>query len=290
MSRPLTFLERWDRRRAGPEPSTTKSTRGSDPRQDNEEIRGLLNAGHRRGAKAGRCVIKGKTVKTEEIEADRAVALAGLGGLPDTILTRSILIPMRRRSSAETVQPYRRRVHAAEGLTLGKQLAAWAECAEATLTHAWPAMPDSVQDRDADVWEPLLAVADMAGGDWPERARVAAVSLVAQSRDSTSEPRHPLLADLKTVFGDHEALSTETILNRLKELPESPWTDIRGKPLTDRGLATRLRGYEVKPKTIRMGKGTLRGYTQTDLWDAWQRYLPQSGPEAKQAQQAKQEA
>src|SRR6476620_6774911 len=66
--------------------------------KENEEIRGLLNAGHRRGAVAGRCIMNGKTVRTEEISAYCAVALAGLGWLPDTILTRSILIRMRRRA------------------------------------------------------------------------------------------------------------------------------------------------------------------------------------------------
>ncbi|WP_292215994.1 hypothetical protein [Mesorhizobium sp.] len=71
--------------------------------KDNEEIRGLLNAGHRRGAVAGRCVVRGKIVETEEIPAYCAVALAGLGDLPDTILTRSVIIRMRRRSPEETV-------------------------------------------------------------------------------------------------------------------------------------------------------------------------------------------
>ena len=83
--------------------------------KDNEEIRGLLNAGHRRGAVAGRCVVKGKVVVTEEIPAFCAVALAGLGDLPDTILTRSVIIRMRRRSPDEQVEAYRRRVHQLEG-------------------------------------------------------------------------------------------------------------------------------------------------------------------------------
>lgn len=66
--------------------------------KDNEEIRGLLNAGHRRGAVAGRCVVRGKIVETEEIPAYCAVALAGLGGLPDTLLTRSVVVRMRKRA------------------------------------------------------------------------------------------------------------------------------------------------------------------------------------------------
>ena len=94
--------------------------------KDNEEIRGLLNAGHRRGAVAGRCVVKGKIVETEEISAYCAVALAGLGGLPDTLLSRAVVVRMRRRSPDETVEPYRRRIHEPEGRALRNRLSRWA--------------------------------------------------------------------------------------------------------------------------------------------------------------------
>jgi hypothetical protein len=81
--------------------------------KENEEIRGLLNAGHRKGAVAGRCVVRGKEVFTEELAAYCAVAMAGLGYLPDTILTRSVVVNMRRRAPNETVEPYRRRLEVA---------------------------------------------------------------------------------------------------------------------------------------------------------------------------------
>ena len=92
--------------------------------KDNEEIRGLLNAGHRRGAVAGRCVVQGKTVVTEEIPAYCAVALAGLGWLPETLLSRSIVIRMRRRAPTETIEPYRRRDRIEEGHELRNWLRA----------------------------------------------------------------------------------------------------------------------------------------------------------------------
>ena len=242
--------------------------------RDNEEIRGLLNAGHRRGAVAGRCVVRGKIVETEEIPAYCAVALAGIGDLPDTILTRSVIVRMRRRAPDERIEPYRRRVHSAEGEALRDRLAGWAETVADGLTDAWPAMPDGITDRDADVWEPLLAIADAAGGDWPDRARVAAVTLVTSSEAGSPSLGILLLSDLRQVFGDNEALSTETILNSLYEIVESPWTELRGKPLNDRGLAYRLRRYDIKPKVIRTGDNTHRGYARVDLFDAWQRYLP----------------
>src|SRR5262249_52073283 len=138
---------------------------------EHEEIRGLLNAGHRKGAVAGRCAVRGKEVFTEEIPAYCAVALAGLGNLPDTILSRSVVIRMRRRAPDEQVQPFRRRIYAEEGARLKERLAAWAASAIGDVIDVWPQMPPDIQDRDADVWEALLAVADVAGGEWPERAR-----------------------------------------------------------------------------------------------------------------------
>src|SRR3954451_14750126 len=115
--------------------------------KDNEEIRGLLNAGHRRGAVAGRCVVKGKTVETEEIPAYCAVALAGIGWLPDTILSRAIVVRMRRRAPGESVEPYRRRVQAPEGHPIRDRLTVWARSVEAALTDAWPTMPEGIVDR-----------------------------------------------------------------------------------------------------------------------------------------------
>jgi hypothetical protein len=150
--------------------------------KDNEEIRGFLNAGHRKGAVAGRCVVRGKTVETEEIPAYCAAAMAGLGGLPDTLLSRSVIIKMRRRGPNEHVEPYRRREHCREGWELRDQLAKWGRKIAGEASKHWPEMPAGIADRDADVWECLLTVADKIGGDWPQRARVAAVALVADSK------------------------------------------------------------------------------------------------------------
>jgi hypothetical protein len=244
--------------------------------KDNEEIRGLLNAGHRRGAVAGRCVVRGNVVSTEEIPAYCAVALAGLGDLPDTILTRSVIIRMRRRAPGERVEAYRRRLHLAKGNALRDRLATWAKSVCKDMTEAWPEMPAGIEDRDADVWEPLLAMADAAGGDWPARARDAAVSLVSASKESTPSLGIRLLADLRTVFGDDRAaLSTQDILTELHDMEEAPWADLRGKPLNERGLASKLRNYGIKRKQIRVGEWTGKGYSREDLHDAWTRYLPQ---------------
>jgi hypothetical protein len=114
----------------------------------NEEIRGLLNAGHRKGAVAGRCVVIGKQVKTEEIPAYCAVALAGLRDLPDTIMTRAVVLRMRRRAPDEQVEAWRRRIHAQEGKEIRDQLALWAEGALGSVINTWPEMPKGVTDRE----------------------------------------------------------------------------------------------------------------------------------------------
>jgi hypothetical protein len=241
--------------------------------KDNEEIRGLLNAGHRKHSTAGRCVVRGKQVFTEEIPAYCAVALAGLGGLPDTILSRAVVARMRRRAPAEKIEPYRRREQLPFGNKLSARLAQWASSVENSVTGTWPMMPPGIEDRNADVWEALLAVADAAGGSWPDIARVAAVALVAEAKGSTPSLGILLLADLRNVFGDHDALSTETILEKLHAIDESPWGDLRGKPLDARGLSNRLRPYGVAPCSVRIGDSTPKGYYRTALWDAWARYL-----------------
>jgi hypothetical protein len=244
--------------------------------KDNEDVRGMLNAGHRRGATALRCVVRGKEVSVEEFPAYCAVALAGLGDLPDTLMTRSVVIRMRRRAPGETVEPFRHRLHAAEGHDLRDQLAEWADRIRSDVQDAWPTIPDGIEDRNADVWEPLLAVADAAGGDWPERARVAAVALVAQSQEKALTLGVQLLADLRQVFStttdDH--LGTDDLLHALVALDESPWGDLRGKELDPRGLSRRLSQYGVKSRNVRVGDRVVKGYSRHDLHDPWERYLP----------------
>jgi hypothetical protein len=244
--------------------------------RDNEDIRGMLNAGHRRGAVAGRCVVRGKHVFTEELPAYCAVAVAGLGDLPDTILTRCVIVAMRRRAPHERIEPYRRREVAPVAEKLYDRLAGWCASARHLCDGAWPDMPDGIADRAADVWEALLAVADAAGGGWPQRARVSAVTLVTLSMGRTPSLGVRLLADLRDVFGDRDAMSTDAILAAPHGIDEAPWGDIKGAPLAARGLASRLRRYEVRSKTVRIGDTTAKGYTREDLHDPWARYVPKA--------------
>ena len=251
---------------------------------DTGEIRALINAGHRRGAVTGRCIIIGKRVETEEIPAYCAVALAGIGDLPDTIGSRAIIIDMRRRAPDEYVEPFRPRIHETEGASIKTMIESWCAAQGPALATVQPKFPDGIADRDADCWEAMLAIADAAGEAWPQRARSAAVALVARGADRTRTAGVQLLADLREVFGGADKVATSAILDRLHNLPKSAWRDIRGKALDDRGLARRLGKYGVKPKKLRPHPSApaVRGYEAADLADAWSRYLP-SPQQAEQA-------
>jgi hypothetical protein len=107
-------------------------------------------------------------------------------------------------------------------------------------------------------------------------AREAAVALIATSREEEQSLGIRLLADLRTVFGETEALFTDAILQALHELEESPWKDLKGKSLDSRGLGLRLRQYGIKSNRFRDGVTNKRGYARADLVDAWERYLPPS--------------
>ncbi|MEV6178406.1 DUF3631 domain-containing protein [Streptomyces sp. NPDC052015] len=247
-----------------------------------EQVRGFLNSGYRRGGKSLRCVGDGANQQAGWFSSFCAVAMAGLGSLPDTILTRSVIIRMRKRAPNEKVEPFRRRVHEKQGHALRDRLAEWADTVRDQVAEAWPEMPEGVTDRPADVWEPLLAVADAAGGHWPDRARAACLELVkAANEGDQASLGVRLLTDLRDkVFRGADRMPTAVILEILLNLDDAPWADVDDKPLSSRMLSKLLGQYmtatnePIRPRTIRTGSGTPKGYYAEDLADAWNRYCP----------------
>jgi hypothetical protein len=240
----------------------------------NEDLRGLLNAGHQRNRPMLRWDVTSRTA--EQLDTFAMALLAAIGELPDTIMDRAVVVRMRRRAPGEQVDPYRTRRDAPPLNQLRDRLATWARAHLRELQQAAPAMP--LEDRAADSWEPLIAIADLAAGDWPARARDAAATMTqaeAQQEEDTSASVR-LLADLRQIFTDVEALYTSTILEALHQLEDAPWADWYGHPLTTRELAKLLRPYQVESKNVReQGTGQPRkGYARADLRDAWARYVP----------------
>jgi hypothetical protein len=242
---------------------------------NNEDLRGLLNAGHQRNRPMLRWDVTSRSL--EQLDTFAMAMLAAIGELPDTIMDRAVVIRMRRRAPGEQVEPYRTRRDAPPLNQLRDRLTGWAREHLAELQHAQPAMP--LEDRAADTWEPLVAVADLAGGQWPERARAAAAVMTAaeaeQEEDTSASVR--LLGDLREVFdqADADALYSGTILDALHKLDEAPWADWYGHPLSTRDLAKLLRPYGVRAKNVREhGAEPRKGYTRADLHEPWTRYVP----------------
>ena len=239
-----------------------------------EALRSVINAGHRKGATVGRVEMSGQGAKLVRFAVYAPAALAAIGTLPGTILDRAAVVHMRRRAPDQPVRDYRERVTRDEGKGLRKDLAAWADSVKAKVGCPWPELPEGVTDRAADCWEPLLMVADLAGGDWPTRSREACQWFIAGAVADTETTGTRLLADLREVFSDAGALPTEAILGELAAREESPWGDWHGHGLTARGLAKLLKPYGASPRVVRIGDMTPRGYRAEDLADAWRRYLP----------------
>lgn len=244
-----------------------------------EALRSIVNTGHRKRGHVGRVEMVGKKAELLKFRVYAPVALAGIGDcLPDTILDRAVIVRMRRRAPDEPVEQYRERTCRPEGEQLAEQLAEWTEANGHRVGDPWPTMPTGVADRPADVWEPLLAVADLAGELWPKRAREACLAFVTGARDDTASLGVRLLADVRDLFGDRDVMASADLCTHLAGLDEAPWGDMYGKSIDQRRLAKMLGHYGVRSTKVRIGDTTPRGYRREDLSDTWRRYLsPGSG-------------
>ncbi len=252
--------------------------------KDNEDLRGLVNAGHtRNSAKVWRSVAKGDDFEPKCFSVWGMKAVAGINAikLAETITSRSIVIELRRKTSDETIARLR---HAEPDLfeNLASKLARFSDDYIVTVRDARPHLPDALGDRDQDNWEPLLQVASAAGGHWLETATEAALKLSGASH-STQSTGNELLADIQTIFETKGTLKigTSELIKALCEDPEAPWaTYNRGKELSARQLANRLATYGISSKTIRLGYETAKGFEVEQFDDAFTRYLtdPQNLP------------
>jgi Protein of unknown function (DUF3631) len=201
-------------------------------------------------------------------------ALAGIGAMPDTIEDRAVVIRMRRRAPGEKVAPFRHKRDRPALTTIAAALAGWLSGHLAELERAEPPMP--LEDRAADTWEPLIAVADLATGDWPALARAAAVALTAdRDQGANVSDRVRLLADIRTAFGDAEVLPSTTLAARLRADPEAPWCE-PAPGITPSASPPCFADYDIRSTPIRFGEpiGQVRGYYRPDFTDAWTRYYP----------------
>ncbi|MDT5039420.1 MAG: hypothetical protein QOE51_405 [Actinoplanes sp.] len=253
---------------------------------NNEDLRALLNAGYKRTATVARCVGDAKNMRVERFAVFAPVALAGLAGnMPPTILTRAVVVHMRRRKQSERVEPFEEQYAEAEAAPIRDALEGWITDRAEALKAARPKMPDGVDDRPAEVWKALLAIADEAGAGWPDAGRAAARYFVLDTADAPTFGTR-LLADLRTLFAGRDRMPTAEILEALTADTDKPWGDLGGKPLDSRRMSRELSRYGVAPWTIKLLDGSgksAKGYTayptegNVGLSDAWERYLPDAG-------------
>jgi putative DNA primase/helicase len=207
--------------------------------KDNEEMRGILNSGH---TKTAAYVIRTVEVcgehRAKRFSTWAAKAIATIRSLADTLEDRSIIVTMQRKKKSETIERLRRSDND-DFAMLRRQARRWCEDNLNILTAADPAVPNTLNDRAADNWRPLLAVADRAGGAWPIRARDAALVLSGDSVDGGSI-RTQLLADIRPLLIDEavKGLTSEAIIAELVKKQDRPWADWKhGKRVSERMIA-----------------------------------------------------
>jgi hypothetical protein len=244
-----------------------------------EALRGILNEGAKRGGNFRKCNKMNHEMQT--FNAFGAKAIAGIGALPDTVTSRSIVIAMRRQTTAEKVERFRERNIRAEVEELKAALQAWATPETiAVLGDAKPLLPEQLTDRQMDIIEPLLAIADFAGGAWPEQLRAATLALFGSIASEDNSIGVQLLRDIRSVF---DGRATDTIFSAnlaadLCDMDGQPWADwLNGKGLNANRLAQQLKKYGITSGgTLRIGNETRKGYRRECFEEAWSSYCPVS--------------
>ncbi|MFD1663235.1 DUF3631 domain-containing protein [Streptomyces caeni] len=251
----------------------------SSPRaaEKNEEVRGLINAGHQRGRPTLR--VSGPEHQVQEFPTFAMAALAGIGDLPDTIQDRAVVIRMRRRVAGEKVASFRTGRDTPALNAIRARLHSWLQPLYAQAIEMEPPMP--VEDRAADTWEPLVIIADLAGGDWPTLARSAcrAMTDYEAGQDEEGGLRTRLLVGIRRAFaavGDPAVLSTKHLLEALNADREAPWAEYGANGLTPRGLQLLLKPYGISSANRRFPDGTqAKGFARNQFLDTWARYCPE---------------
>ena len=239
-----------------------------------EALRGVLNTGYRRRGSASVCVGQGQNIGYRDFSTYCPKAIAGIGKLPDTVADTSWPIRLKRAQRG-SVERFRERTVACEAQEIVAKLAAWCTANLERLRGARPAIPGQLSDRQADTSESLLAIADLAGSDWPQEARRALITLCTKAQANDDSVGIRLLGDIKQVFAEKQAeeLTSSELTEALAATETSPWGEWnKGKPLSTAKLARLLRPFEVYPGQIQNGQA--RGYRIAQFSDAFTRYLP----------------
>ena len=242
----------------------------------NEEARGILNSGHKPNGKVGRVV--GDNHEVRNFSTWGAKALCGIGSIASTLHSRSIRLELRRKLSGESVENLRH-ANKQQLTNLVRRMARFAEDVNAEIRVSRPTPIPSLNNRAQDNWEPLLAIADAAGGTWPERARNSAQQIASKEAiNEAADVGTELLTDIRAAFERLRVnrVSSSDLLNALCQDEEARWaTYDKGKPMTPRQLAKRLNDFGIVSGSIRLASGrTPKGYYLDKFNEVFTRYLP----------------
>lgn len=243
-----------------------------------EALRGILNSGNNRStAHVWRCDGNENIPCRFSTFAARSVAHIK-GKLPDTLRDRSITITMQRRKPGEQIAKLRSDKLQSELMPLAQKLARWADDNSEVLRDSDPDVPPKLDDRAADCWRPLLAIADLVGGSWPKDARDAAIAL-AEQPDEATDAKIQLLSDFRTYFdeNDIDRVWTRDFIEYLKTLEHRRWAVWKNdKPISANAIAFLLKGFNIHPREVRIGLENTKGYLKEDFEDAFMRNLGNS--------------
>ena len=242
---------------------------------DNEEMRGVLNSGHTKAAASVVRVVeerRGQVTRRFSTWAPKAIAL--IKRLPDTLADRSIIVRLDRKPRGVSVERLRKR-DTVEFRRLRERAARWAADNSGQLVDPEPSIPDTLHDRAADNWRPMLAIADLVGGAWPELARKAAIELTGVEDDDGSLSVM-LLTDIRKAFGDADEMRSIDLVAALVKDPERPWSEFaKGKPITQNRLAKLLGAFQIISETVHPpGLPHGKGYKRAHLERVWDAYCP----------------
>ena len=247
--------------------------------KENDELRGILNTGHKRGGQILRTV--GDDHEPRQFSTWAPTAIAMIGRLPDTLNDRSVVIGLRRRKPEETVRPFRSD-RADDLRVLARKMARWAQDHAAALSAADPDM-GQLMNRVADNWRPLFAIADAAGGRWRKHARTIAQAAEAQKDDQSI--RAMLLADIRDLCSTRPAedrISSAELAILLGCMDDRPWSEWgrSQKPITASALARLLSPFGILTGARRKGGDVFRGYLFSDFEEAFASYIPDTPPQS----------
>jgi len=240
--------------------------------KNNEDLQGILNSGH---TKDMAYVVRnvGDDHEPKLFSTWSPKAIAAIGKIKDTLLDRSIIVSMRRKKPIEKVG----RLRDFDGTEIKRKCIRWAQDNIESLKKHIPDIPDSLHDRAADNWEPLISIADIVGGQWPDVSRKIAVNLASiDEEDDTAKIQ--LLKDIKSIFDNRntDRLWTKETLESLNNMDERSWSEWRrGKGLSARNLSQLLGAFGIHSKDVRIDLIVKKGYLLEDFKDSLARYIPQ---------------